>query len=159
MKFKHKFIKILVLGILLSLLTKTESRSDEPYQIQSDQTKLLEKDRSFTYAKDITHQVFGSKISTKFSPKNHRGEKVDLNKLASDLGYDHFNWVSYVEQDPYGITDRIGRQLFTPYNDPPQGGYQYDSADRLPFYWDVVDCDRCKSYHHIIWWKKAEVYF
>jgi hypothetical protein len=148
MKCKNKLIKILLAGILLSLLTKVEGKS-EPQNTRTSHTKFWAKDRNFANAKDITHQVIGSRITTRFSPKNSLGEKVALNKLASDLGYDHFNWVNYVEQDPYGITDWIGRQLSTPYNDPPKGGYQYDSADMLPFYWDIGSCDRCKSYHHI----------
>lgn len=101
-----------------------------------------------TYDRDINHIFIGSKITTRFSPRNSQGEKIELHKLASELGYDHFNWVSYVEEDPHGIADVTGKQLSTPYNDPPRGGYHYDSADGLPFYWDVVECDRCKQRHH-----------
>ena len=104
---------------------------------------------NIAYDRDVTHVFVGSKIMTRFSPRNSQGEKIELHQLASELGYDHFNWVSYVEEDPYGIADATGKQLNTPYNDPPMGGYLYDSADGLPFYWDVEECDRCKQRHHI----------
>ncbi|MEM7594022.1 MAG: hypothetical protein AAF383_21360 [Cyanobacteria bacterium P01_A01_bin.83] len=104
---------------------------------------------SFTYSKHITHQFIGSRIITQFTPEDAQGQSINLNQLASSLGYDHFNWVNYVELDPYGIVDHQGQKLETPYNDPPQGGYRYAAADKLPFYWDLVKCDRCKPRHHI----------
>ena len=100
------------------------------------------------YAQYISHQFQGSRIITKFTPQDDQGQNIDLDLLAASLGYDHFNWASYVVRDPYGITDLQGEKLKTPYHDPPQGGYHYQSADSLPFYWDVVQCDRCKSRHH-----------
>ena len=144
---QHKFIKIFLVGILLSALTSTKPGISKP-KIQGNDRKILKKTTSFLYAKDISHRVIGSKIVTKFAPKNSFGQKIALDKLARELGYDHFNWVNYVERDPYGISDRQGRVLSTPYNDPPQGGYAYDSADSLPFYWDMEACDRCKPHHH-----------
>ena len=144
---QHKFIKILLVGILLSVLTGTKPGISKP-KIQDNSRKLLKKTTSFLYARDISHRVVGSKIVTKFAPKNSLGQKIALDKLAIELGYDHFNWVNYVERDPYGISDRSGRTLSTPYNDPPKGGYAYDSADSLPFYWDIVNCDLCKPHHH-----------
>ena len=143
---QHKFIKIFLVGILLSALTGIKVSISEP-NIQGKDRKFLKK-TTFLHAKNISHRVIGSKIVTKFSPRNSFGQKIALNKLAIELGYDHFNWVNYVEEDPYGISDRAGRALSTPYNDPPKGGYAYDSADSLPFYWDIVDCDRCKPHHH-----------
>lgn len=39
--------------------------------------------------------------------------------------------------------------MSVPYNDPPVGGYEYDLADQLPFYWDVENCNDFKKRHHI----------
>ena len=89
-----------------------------------------------------------ARIVARFAPKNNLGEPIELEKLADLLGYDRFSWVSYVEKDPYGITNQQGQLLSTPYNDPPMGGYQYDAADELPFYWDMEECDRCSQRHH-----------
>ena len=103
---------------------------------------------AFNYDEAITLNTNGSRIVAKFSPQKALGEKIELKELASAMGYDHFNWVSYVEEDPHGIADKSGQLLSTPYNDPPQGGYYYEAADEFPFYWDVVKCDRCRSRHH-----------
>ncbi|MEL6495175.1 MAG: hypothetical protein AAFQ41_08620 [Cyanobacteria bacterium J06623_7] len=111
------------------------------------QSKSLAKEK-FAYAPNITYKLEGSRIVSQFAPKNSQGEKLDLDLLARELGYDHFNWTNYVTQDPHGITDRLGQKLNTPYNDPPQGGYLYDPADEMPFYWDLELCQRCKSRHH-----------
>ncbi len=121
-----------------------ESKGD----FQSYKFKSLVKEK-FAYQKNISHQLIGSRIITQFAPKNSKGENIDLNKLASSLGYDHFNWVSYVEKDPYGIMSQAGQMLYTPYNDPPQGGYLGDPADQLPFYWDLVSCHNCQPRYHI----------
>ena len=110
--------------------------------------KPLNADFSINYSQDITHIIIGARIITQFSPRNSQGERIKLDQLASELGYDHFNWVSYVEKDPYGILDRSGKRMVAPYNDPPIGGYQYDQADTFPFYWDVVNCDHCNERHH-----------
>lgn len=150
MKFKSLFFNIFALGILLSVLLKTKVSVCAPHpksNSQTDQLESLEKE-DFAYAQNITHQLIGSRIITQFTPKNSQGESIDLNQLASSLGYDHFNWASYVEKDPYGIKNQEGQKMHTPYNDPPQGGYLYDAADKLPFYWDLVECDRCKYRHH-----------
>jgi hypothetical protein len=96
----------------------------------------------------INFEFKGSQIVATFTPKNSSGKRIPLQELAKNLGYDHFNWVSYVEQDPYGINDYDGKVLSTPYNDPPQGGYQYDAADRLPFYWDLTECEGCRQQHN-----------
>lgn len=145
---QNKYLRIFIAGILLSSLTNTKPVASQLQNTQKTNHKLLKKERNFSYAKNITHEVIGSKIIAKFTPTNDLGQKTELDKLASELGYDHFNWVNYVEQDPYGITDRVGRVLSIPYNDPPQGGYEYDFADRFPFYWDIVNCDRCKPHYH-----------
>ena len=103
------------------------------------------------FQESLKIEVTGARIVAKFAPENHLGEQIELEKLAAMMGYDRFSWVSYVEQDPYGITDRQGQLLSTPYNDPPIGGYQYDAADELPFYWDMEECDGCSpryNYNH-----------
>lgn len=154
MKFKSLYFKqyynFLAIGILLSVLLKTKPSLGTPLTSRegiTPQSKSLGKE-DFTYGENITHQFLGSKIVTRFAPKNSQGENIDIHQLASSLGYDHFNWASYVEQDPYGIRNQAGSKMQIPYNDPPQGGYLYDSADKLPFYWDLVNCDRCKPRHH-----------
>ena len=103
---------------------------------------------AFNYEEAMTLETKGSRIVAKFSPQKALGQKIELKKLASLMGYDHFNWVSYVEEDPHGIADKSGQIVSTPYNDPPQGGYYYEGADEFPFYWDIVQCDRCRSRHH-----------
>ena len=148
MKLTSLFSYIFTATLLLPVLLKTKISVCAPLNNSpTNEIKSLGKE-NFAYAKNITHQLIGSQIITQFSPKDSQGEKIDLNQLASSLGYDHFNWANYVEKDPYGIMDRTGQHLVTPYNDPPKGGYQYDSADSLPFYWDLVQCDRCKPRHH-----------
>jgi hypothetical protein len=116
--------------------------------IRQENTKQINQIATLPVAQTIDLKLNGSQIIAKFIPKNYHNQKISLNELASSLGYDHFNWVSYVSQDPYGIADKNGKPLATPYNDPPQGGYYYDSADHLPFYWDVDKCDRCSSRYY-----------
>lgn len=154
MKFKSlyskKYFNIFAIGILLPVFLKTKISIGAPLtpsNAQAPQAKSLGKE-DFAYGENIIHQFIGSKIITRFTPKNSQGENIDLHQLASSLGYDHFNWASYVEKDPYGIRNQAGQKMQTPYNDPPQGGYLYDPADKLPFYWDLVKCDRCKPRHH-----------
>ncbi len=148
MKYKGLYLNIFVIAILLSTLLKIRSSvCASPSNFPTKEVKSLGKE-GFPYGQNITHTFIGSRIITQFNPQNSQGENIKLNQLASSLGYDHFNWVNYVEKDPYGITDQAGQQLKIPYNDPPKGGYRYDSADRLPFYWDLVKCDRCKPRHH-----------
>ena len=144
----NRLKKVFLVGILLSAFTNAKPNISEPKNTQANNYKLLDKKRSLIYAENITHRVIGSRIITRFTPKNRSGQNIAPDELALDLGYDHFNWVNYVERDPYGMSDRAGRVLSTPYNDPPLGGYIYDSADSLPFYWDLVHCDRCKPHHH-----------
>ncbi len=103
---------------------------------------------NYAFAKQISVILENSRIYAKFAPQDNHGQKIPLKSLASSLGYKNFNWVSYVEQDPYGITDNKGNQLSTPYNDPPVGGYQYDGADEFPFYWDIESCENCRSRHN-----------
>lgn len=110
--------------------------------------KYQENIQTSYYKEAITLKTQGSRIVARFVPQKALNQKIKLKTLASMMGYDHFNWVSYVEEDPYGIADKSGQLLSTPYNDPPQGGYYYDGADEFPFYWDVVKCDRCHSRHH-----------
>ncbi|MGD1917567.1 MAG: hypothetical protein ACFCAD_01030 [Pleurocapsa sp.] len=139
---------------MLSVSTKNHIAVGEPSNepgnnLKSNYQKPLQGKKNFTYKKAISHELHGGRIATKFSPKDNQGYKIKLDTLASELGYDHFNWVSYVEVDPYGIADRDGNIVSAPYNDPPLGGYQYDYADKLPFYWDVENCDRCRHRNHI----------
>jgi hypothetical protein len=147
-KFQQLSFNILLSGILLSVLFKAKTsvcqpRDDSPL----NQFKSLGAEK-FAYGQNITHQLIGSRIVTQFTPKNSQGESIELHQLASSLGYDHFNWTSYVVQDPYGITNQGGQKLSIPYNDPPKGGYLYDPADHLPFYWDLERCQQCKSRHY-----------
>ena len=148
MKFPQLSFNILLSGILLLVFFKAkasvcEPRNDSPLR----QFKSLGTEK-FAYGQNITHQLTSSRIVTQFTPKNSQGESIELHQLASTLGYDHFNWTSYVVQDPYGITNQSGQKLSTPYNDPPKGGYLYDAADHLPFYWDLSRCQQCKPRHY-----------
>ncbi len=149
MKFKNLSWSICTICVIFAPFLNTKVSVSEPgNNTQVNRDKFLGKNPSFAYAQDITHKLLGSRIITQFTPKNSQGQNIELNKLASSLGYDHFNWVNYVETDPYGITNKLGQQVHTPYNDPPKGGYHYDAADELPFYWDLVECDRCQPRHH-----------
>lgn len=150
MKLKNLGWKIFIITIALSPALKMEISVSEPKRnnYQTSHLKSLRK-KEYSYAQNITHQLIGSQIITKFAPKNSQGQKIELDKLASSLGYDHFNWVSYVERDPHGIKNRSGKKLHTPYNDPPQGGYLNDPADWLPFYWDLGSCIDCIPRYHL----------
>ena len=154
MNFSNLISSTLAISVLLSISGKTKlgicETTDSIPQVnqQISYQQSLPANQSFAYDQAINHQLIGSKIVTKFAPKNSQGENINLQQLASSSGYDHYNWVSYVEKDPYGINDQAGQSLSTPYIDPPMGGYQYDAADRLPFYWDMVNCDRCRQRHH-----------
>ena len=150
MNLRNLLFGTLALGVMLSVSTKNNVAVSEPIDnLKSNFSKSWEAEQNFDYQKAIAHKLNGGRITTQFSPKNNQGNHLALSTLASKLGYDHFNWVSYVEADPYGVSDRHGKMMSTPYNDPPVDGYKYDSADRLPFYWDVEECDLCKQRHHI----------
>lgn len=150
MNFKNLIFATLTFGVMLSVSTKNNIAVSKPSKnLKSNYQKPLQAEQNFTYSKAIEHRLDGGRITTQFFAKNSKGYKIELSTLASKLGYDHFNWVSYVEVDPHGVSDRDGNIMVAPYNDPPMGGYQYDSADRLPFYWDVVNCDRCQQRNHI----------
>lgn len=145
----------LILGILattsiclatVSQETRTLAEASRNPQVTWQKSANLDSD--FVYSKNINHLVLGARIITQFSPRDSQGKAIELQTLASRLGYDHFNWVNYVETDPHGISDRQDQLLTTPYNDPPQGGYHYDPADEFPFYWDVVSCELCNQRHH-----------
>ncbi|MBE9169662.1 hypothetical protein IQ238_19755 [Pleurocapsales cyanobacterium LEGE 06147] len=103
---------------------------------------------TFKFQEAIKLEFIGQRVIAKFAPQNSLGEKIKLDELASALGYEHFNWVNYVKQDPHGMRDRSGKLLSIPYNDPPKGGYLYEAADELPFYWDMVECEGCRFRHN-----------
>ena len=150
MNFKNLLLTTFAFGLMLSASTKNNVAVSQPSNnLKSNYQKPLQTKHNLNYQKAIAHKIEGGRITTQFSPIDKKGYQIELDTLASELGYDHFNWVSYVEADPYGISDREGNMMSAPYNDPPLGGYQYDSADRLPFYWDVTECDRCKQRHNI----------
>ena len=150
MNFKSLLLSTFAFSVALSFSTKNNMVVSEPSNnLKTNYQKFLTNERSFTYKKAISHKINKGKITSKFSPQDQKGYKIDLDTFASALGYDHFNWVSYVEADPYGIEDVNGNMMSVPYNDPPVGGYEYDLADRLPFYWDVENCTDCKKRHHI----------
>ena len=137
-----------ILIISLMLVFPAKVSLGETLQTSPSGQKYLAK-KSFSFASNITHQFIGSRIITRFAPQDRLGAKIELQKLATDLGYDRFNWASYVVKDPYGISNIFGQPLTTPYNDPPLGGYHYDPADRFPFYWDIVSCQNCRARHHL----------
>ncbi len=148
-----------------SALSKNEHKIQD-YSLNSQQKSNYSKSREMTinssFVANVNIQLEGARIVAQFAPENSQGEKIELTTLAAMMGYDHFNWVSYVEKDPYGITNKQGELLSTPYNDPPLGGYQYDFADRLPFYWDLEQCVRCShryNYQHPLVTKQYELVF
>ena len=148
MKFGKLSVNILMISVWFSILFGSQvSVSQTLGNNLEKQVKSLEKDK-FSFGKNVTYQLSGSRIVARFAPKNSSNQSFGIQKLAEDLGYDHFNWTNYVVEDPYGITNQMGQRLNTPYNDPPMGGYLYDPADRLPFYWDLEKCQQCKSRHH-----------
>lgn len=145
MKFARLLLNVLIISILLSAV-RYEASVRKPQQSLPSRRQKFQKFE--IYPRDLTYQLVGSQIVVRFQPKDSRGKNVSLDNLAIALEYEHFNWTNYVVKDPHGITNRAGQILSTPYNDPPKGGYMYDSADRLPFYWDVEQCMKCKSRHH-----------
>ena len=102
---------------------------------------------NFNFADYLSIEV-SSGIVARFTPRNSQNKPIELYNLAKATGYRRFDWVNYVEQDPYGITDKKGNLLSLPYNDPPPGGYQYGAADSHPFYWDIEPCQNCHSRHY-----------
>ena len=148
MRFGKLSVKTLTIGVWFSILFGSQvSVSQTPDNNLGKQVKSLGKDK-FSFGKNITYQVSGARIVAQFAPKDSLNQSIEIQKLAEDLGYDHFNWTNYVVEDPHGITNQLGQRLNTPYNDPPMGGYLYDPADRLPFYWDMEQCQQCKFRHH-----------
>lgn len=148
MNFNNLIIGTLTTGIYLSIASKNSPTLAENTHESQMSLQPIQLDSNFIYGENINHILIGGRIISQFSPRNSKGEAINLQQLAKELGYDHFNWVNYVETDPYGICDRTGQPLATPYNDPPQGGYHYDAADSYPFYWDVVKCELCRQRHH-----------
>ena len=104
--------------------------------------------QNFNFSHHLDFKVSGSQIVARFAPHNKQDQALELDSLAAKLGYKRFDWVNYVEQDPYGIADYQGQLLSLPYNDPPLGGYQYETADDHPFYWDIEQCENCRSRHY-----------
>ena len=148
MKLSKLSLNILMVSLLFSGLLKPQASIGEPTPILEQKRVRSGVKEKFAHAHNITYQLIGSRIIIQFAPQNELGESLDLGQLAADFGYEQFNWTSYVIQDPYGIKDQAGKQQRTPYNDPPKGGYLYDPADQLPFYWDFEKCYQCKSRHH-----------
>ena len=150
MQFQNS-LKTFTFSALLSIFapaTVSICRTSQDSPISHQESLVATDNLDFSYSQAIKHRLVGSSIITQFAPKNSQGNNIKLNQLAIALGYDHFNWVNYVEKDPYGIRDNNGQLLTTPYNDPPIGGYQYDGADKLPFYWDLVKCNLCQQRYY-----------
>ena len=150
MQFQN-LLKTFTFSALLSTFTSTTvsiCQTSQNSQTSHQESLIATDNLDFLYSQAIKYRLVGSKIVAQFAPKNSQGNNIKLNQLAIALGYDHFNWVNYVEKDPYGIQDNNGQLLTTPYNDPPIGGYQYDGADKLPFYWDLVKCNLCQQRYY-----------
>jgi hypothetical protein len=131
-----------------STTEKNQSKKPCGTEVLKSQNKL-NKLPNYDFDKYLQFQVVGSQIVAKFTPQDQQNQPIDIDTLAKAAGYESFNWVSYVEQDPYGIADHRGQLLSLPYNDPPLGGYQYGLADNHPFYWDIEKCQNCHSrYYH-----------
>ena len=79
-------------------------------------------------------------VEATFTPNPSSGGN-SLSAFAHSLGYDHFDWISVVDVDPEPPIDPSNptQPLFTPYIDPPPGGYLGGRPhDDLPLYWDEV---------------------
>ena len=146
---------VTLLPIKVNSVSIDTNQENNPNKCDLDSTKVEAKTNNktsnyinFSFNKNIYLKIEQSGIIATFAPKNNTGEIIELKQLASALDYERFAWVNYVEQDPYGIRDRHGKIVPTPYNDPPPGGYQYQGADYHPFYWDMDKCDKCQSRHH-----------
>ncbi len=161
MKFLPPIAALLAVGNLLTMTVKAQANIPQREKTfsQSQCTTVQEfpadkiskntlSIKNFAFAEHIAVTLENSRILARFSPQDNQGKKIALKSLAATLGYKNFNWVSYVENDPYGIADKQGNKLSTPYNDPPLGGYQYDGADEFPFYWDIESCENCRSRHN-----------
>lgn len=161
MKFLSPIATLLSLSSIFTISASAEANIfDLDHTLTKSQCPVVQKfsadkfskntlsNTNFAFAQQITLTLKDSRILAKFAPQDYRGKKITLKSLASTLGYENFNWVSYVENDPYGITDNQGKKLSTPYNDPPLGGYQYDGADEFPFYWDIESCENCRYRHN-----------
>ena len=153
MNFKNLFLSTFAFSILFGVTAKTSIvKSENISEVDTidmvNYRRASKTNYSVDYDQAISHEFGESSIRTTFAPKSSNQGNIDLTQLASNMGFDHFNWVSYVELDPYGIADKSGKQLVPPYVDPPKGGYEYDVADNLPFYWDLVHCDHCELHYH-----------
>jgi hypothetical protein len=159
--YKYKrilFSGLITLGLITlsaqnsSLASSTDNEQVKQEFTTTDNSKKNQKtaphNLKINFASHLVFNVSGSRIVVKFAPQNPQKQALQLDDLAADLGYQSFNWVNYVERDPYGITDYQGNLVSIPYNDPPSGGYQYDAADAHPFYWDIEECESCRSRHH-----------
>ncbi len=63
---------------------------------------------------------------------------LSLDEAAKLCGYDHFNWVQYVLDDPKAgmyAANNPTKLLKGPFLDPPIGGYTTLIDDTLPYYW------------------------
>lgn len=62
---------------------------------------------------------------------------LSLIEAAKLCGYDHFNWVQYVLDDPQAdmyAANNPTKRLKGPFLDPPIGGYTSEIDDTLPYY-------------------------
>lgn len=83
-------------------------------------------------------------IDATFSPDLAAALPSPLDSVAQILGYDHFNWINWVEYSPSNLvwTDLKGLTYTAPprFFDPPKGGWNYWPnplpADDLVFYWN-----------------------
>lgn len=131
-----------------STTERNQNKKNCAAEVLKSQNKV-NKPHYYNFSQHLKFQVVGSRIVAQFTPQDQQNQPLDIDALAEAAGYKSFNWVSYVEQDPYGIADHQGQLLSLPYNDPPLGGYQYAKADNHPFYWDIEKCQNCHSrYYH-----------
>ena len=64
------------------------------------------------------------------------------NKPA-DQPAERYRWTNTVLVDPKGMKDINGRRMVTPYQDPPNGGFEDHIADHSPYYYDDDNCEEC----------------
>jgi hypothetical protein len=75
----------------------------------------------------------GSDMRATFTPNFG----LTLAAAAQLGGFDHFNWFQVATRFPGSFLGSPPR--FTPFIDPPSGGWNGQPADNLPFYWDETD--------------------
>jgi hypothetical protein len=118
-------IKLLVMAPFIAILTGTEARA-LAIDVNCNGNKVG--------AITVNALGVGKGISGGFTSST--GNPASLAAAATACKEDHFNWYQVVTADNGKAVDASGNKLTAPYVDPPPGGYNFQWADNLPWYWD-----------------------